>query len=350
LLPICRGRIFGARVPRAVHAKGFERMSKIAVIGIDIGGTKTFCALVNKRCQILKSLKFKTASDEGCKQFTARLEEAVSSLRDAALAKGFKFAGIGVGFAGSVDPRNGMLKASPNLLCLEGFPLSRFLSKKFKTKVTIGNDVQTGIMGEYKLGSAKGCRNALGVFFGTGVGGAAVIEGKLYTGACGLGGQVGAIVAQPVGGPQAALSHGIVDRIASKSAITTEALVMAIKDWAPYLHRKVDSDLSKVTWGMIKKAIEHKDKRIEEMLRARMRVVGIALASVVNFLNPEVLVLGGGLVSELPDLVRTEVEAGLREYLVPEVSQALKVKTARLGGGAVAIGAAHAALENRGKR
>jgi glucokinase len=322
-------------------------MSKIAALGIDIGGTKTFCVLVDKQCRILKSIKFKTASDEGCKQFTARLEEAVSSLRDGALARGMKFAGIGVGFAGSIDQRTGTLKASPNLLCLEGFPLARFLERKFKTRVTLGNDVQTGIMGEFKLGSAKGTRNALGVFFGTGVGGAAIIDGKLYTGASGLGGQVGSILAQPVGGPKAALSHGIVDRIASKSAITTEALVMAIKDWAPYLHKKVDTDLSKVTWGMLKKAIEHKDQRIEEMLRARMRVVGIALASVVNFMNPEVLVLGGGLVSELPELVLTEVEAGLREYLVPEVSAALKIKTARLGGGAVALGAANAALENR---
>ena len=324
-------------------------MSKIAVVGIDIGGTKTFCVLVNKQSRILKSLKFKTAGNEGCKQFTRHLLEAVSSLRDAGLAKGYRFAGIGIGFAGSIDQKTGVLKSSPNLLCLEGFPLRRFLEKEFKTQVILGNDVQTGIMGEFKLGSAKGCENALGVFFGTGVGGAAIIGGKLYTGASGFGGQVGSILAQPVGGPKAALSHGIVDRIASKSAITTEALVMAIKDWAPYLHRKVDSDLSKVTWGMLKKAIEHKDERIEEMLRARMRVVGIALASVVNFMNPEVLVLGGGLVSELPKLVLTEVEAGLREYLVPEVSEALKIKTALLGGAAVALGAASAALENRNK-
>ncbi|HVV01967.1 MAG TPA: ROK family protein [Verrucomicrobiae bacterium] len=323
-------------------------MSKTAVLGIDIGGTKTLCVLVDKHFKILKTHKFKTASDEGQKRFATNLANAVGALRGHALAEGYNFKGIGVGFAGALDSKSGVVQSSPNLLCLEGFHLKRFLQKEFKTPVSIGNDVQTGIMGEFKLGAARGCKNVLGVFFGTGVGGAAIVNGKLYTGASGFGGQVGNILAQPVGGPKAALSHGIVDRIASKSAITTEALVMAIKEWAPYLHRKVGTDLSKVTWGMLRKAIEHKDSRIEEMVRARLRVVGIALASVVNFFNPEVLVVGGGLVSEVRKLAMEEVEGGLREYLVPEVSEALDVRPASLGSESVAIGAAYAALETNG--
>ena len=121
---------------------------------------------------------------------------------------------------------------------------------------------------------------------------------------------------------------------------------MAIKDWAPYLHKKVGTDLAKVTWGMLKRAIGRGDERIEEMLRARMRVVGIALSSVVNFLNPQVVVLGGGLLDSLPDLVLEEFEAGMREYLVPEVSEAVKIKPAELGGDAVALGSAYFALED----
>jgi glucokinase len=201
-----------------------------------------------------------------------------------------------------------------------------------------------GLSGEHKIGAARGCRNVLGVFFGTGVGGAAIINNRLYCGTSGHGGQVGSILAQPVGGPKAALSHGILDRIASKASIASEALVMAIKDWAPYLHGKVGTDLAKVTWSMLERAIRHKDERIEEMVRARMRVVGIALSNVVNFLNPEMLVLGGGLVEEMPGLVIEEVEHGLRDYLVPEVSEVLKIKPAVLKSEAVAIGAANEAL------
>ncbi|HSU55580.1 MAG TPA: ROK family protein [Candidatus Dormibacteraeota bacterium] len=320
-------------------------MSKPGAFGIDIGGTKTLCVLVDKRCRMVKAIKFKTAPDEGADKFGRNLVAALDQLKKVADQRNLELTGIGAGCAGMINHKKGIIEKSPNLLCLEGFTIGKMLRKRFRVQVTLGNDVQFGIFGEWKLGAASGCPTALGVFFGTGVGGAAIINHKLYRGASGIGGQVGAILAQPVGGPEAAQSHGILDRIASKAAIGSEALVMAVKDWAPYLHKKVDTDLSKVTWGVLRRAIAHGDKRIDEMMRARMRVVGIALSSIVNFLNPDIAVLGGGLVDEMPGLVLREVEAGMREYLVPEVSEALKIRRAALGGKAVALGAAAAALE-----
>ena len=251
---------------------------------------------------------------------------------------------VGIGCAGAVDEKELLIKISPNLIALENYPIGKYVKKMVRAKVAIGNDVQLGIYAEHELGAAKGRSHVLGVFFGTGVGGAAIINGKLYTGASGFGGQVGSLVAQPVGGPEAALSHGIIDRIASKSAIASEALVMALKNWAPYLHGKVDSDLSKITWGILERAIMHGDHRIEEMLRARMRVVGIALSNVVNFMNPDMVILGGGLVDQMTELVVGEIEAGLREYLTPEVRKAVRIKPAKLGNAAAAIGAAHQAF------
>ena len=320
-------------------------MSHPAALGIDIGGTKTLCLLVNKNRVVLQATKFKTEAHEGRNQFTDNLQESVKELSQRASKKGYKLVGAGVGFAGSVTSKRGLVKASPNLICLEGFPLGRFLEDALQTPVVIGNDVQLGLCAERKFGSARGAPNVLGVFFGTGVGGAAIINGKIYRGASGVGGQIGAILAQPVGGPEAAMSHGMLDRIASKAAIASEALVMAVKNWAPYLHTRVDTDLSKISWGILRRAIAHGDERIEAMLRARMKVVGIALSSVVNFFNPNMVVLGGGLVDEMPRLVLAEVQAGLREYLVPEVNQALKIRPAELGGNAVALGAADLALE-----
>jgi glucokinase len=320
-------------------------MTKPVALGIDIGGTKTLCVLVDQYCQILKTEKFKTAQ-EGARQFRTDLLRTLWSLRDYARLKKYKLMGVGVGLAGSMNEKNGRIKTAPNLLCLEGFPIERELQKALRARVLIGNDVQLGLSAEHKLGAAMGCRNVLGVFFGTGVGGAAIIDNKLYRGASGMGGQVGSILAQPVGGPKAALSHGFLDRIASKAAITGEALVMAVKDWAPYLHNRVGTDLAKVTWGELRRAIEHGDERIEEMLRARMRVVGIALSSVVNFLNPDMLVLGGGLLTDMRKLAMSEVEEGLREYLVPEVSASLKVRAAQLGSETVALGAASLVLDH----
>jgi glucokinase len=306
--------------------------------------------LVNSHCEPLEELKFKTAPDEGRKEFTNNLFRAVRELKAKSDEKKLRIVGIGVGCAGSVDPKAGRIVIAPNLLCLEDYPIAKHLRSALKTNVTLGNDVHLGLHAEHQLGAAKGCTHVLGIFFGTGVGGAAILNGEIYTGASGVGGQVGNILAQPVGGREAALSHGIVDRIASKAAIAGEALVMATKEWAPYLHKKVGTDLSKIGWSTLKRAIKFGDTRIEEMLRARMRVVGLALSSVVNFLNPQLVVLGGGLMDEMPKLVLSEVEAGLREHLMPEISKELLLKPAKLHGAAVALGAAHLALENWQKR
>lgn len=320
-------------------------MNKAAALGIDVGGTKTLCLLVDSHCQVLEEYKFKTAPAEGRKEFTGNLLQAITELKAKSDEKSLNIIGIGIGCAGSVDNEAGRIVVAPNLLCLEDYPIVRHLRRVIKTKVMMGNDVHLGLHAEHQLGVARDCSHVLGVFFGTGVGGAAILDGEVYTGASGLGGQVGNILAQPVGGREAALSHGIVDRIASKAAIAGEALVMAVKEWAPYLHHKVGTDLSKIGWKVLKRAIKYGDTRVEEMLRARMRVVGIALSSIVNFLNPEMVVLGGGLMDEMPKLVLSEVEAGLREHLMPEISKEVRVKPAKLHGAAVALGAAHRALQ-----
>jgi len=194
-------------------------MMKPAAVGIDVGGTKTLCVLVDKHFRELARAKFKTVAEEGRDRFTRDLTLAVESLSRTARERGFEIVGVGIGCAGTVDENELRIKISPNLMALENYPIGKYLRKVVKAKITIGNDVQVGIHAEHQLGAAKGCSPVLGVFFGTGVGGAAIINKRIYTGACGFGGQVGSLVAQPVGGPEAALSHGIIDRIASKSAI-----------------------------------------------------------------------------------------------------------------------------------
>jgi glucokinase len=317
---------------------------KQAAIGIDIGGTKTLCLLLDGDCQVLGSAKFKTEPSRGQLRFLKNLSSAVQSLHKVARKRGLVLVGAGIACAGQVDCKKLKIKSSPNLMRLEGCAVGQHVEKQLGVGIFLDNDVKMGMYGEHVLGAARGAATALGIFFGTGVGSSAIINGALHRGASGLGGQIGALVAQPVGGPKAALSHGIVDRIASKAAIAGEALVMAVKEWAPYLHRKVGTDLARVTWGMLRRSIEHGDHKIEEMLRARIKVVGIATAGVVNFLNPELIVLGGGLLDSFPELALEEFELGLRKYLVPEVSKPLKIKPAQLGKHAAAIGAAHAAL------
>src|SRR5437588_3669355 len=169
-------------------------MSKRAALGIDVGGTKTLCLLVDKDCKTLECCKFKTAPSEGKRAFTRNLLDGVKRLNQIARADGQKVVGIGVACAGTVDRDNCRIISSPNLLCLEGIKLGKVLGK-VNRNVLVENDVKAGIVAEHKLGAAKGSENVLGVFFGTGVGGAAVLNDKLYRGAWEVGGRVGASLA-----------------------------------------------------------------------------------------------------------------------------------------------------------
>jgi glucokinase len=325
-------------------------MGQGAVVGVDIGGTKTLCALVDDKYRIVQKIKFKTAPAEGRSQFTSTLIQTTRNLLGTAEQKKLRVLGVGIGFAGKVCSEKCMIEVAPNLVCLEKFNIGKLFSKELGLRTILGNDVQMGLYGEHQLGAAVGLSNVLGVFFGTGVGGAAIIDGKLYFGASGMGGQVGALLTSFIGGPEATESYGILDRLSSKMAIAGSALCMATRQWAPNLYREAGTDFSKITWGACARAIKKGDTCIEQLLRSRMRVAGIALANIVNFLNPELLVLGGGLTEELPDLVLPEVERGLREYIGPEISTALDVKVAQLKNRATVLGAAKHAMETLTKQ
>src|SRR5256885_15809983 len=107
-------------------------MSKPAALGIDIGGTKPLCLLVNQARETLKATKFKTAPGEGCKEFIKNLVEVLKELTKSGREKQYRVVGIGIGCAGSVDRKQGIIKSSPNLLCLEGFSIAKALRKELK--------------------------------------------------------------------------------------------------------------------------------------------------------------------------------------------------------------------------
>src|SRR5215472_14909541 len=116
-------------------------MNKPATLGIDIGGTKTLCLLVNKARETVKATKFKTAPNEGCKEFTKNLLDALKELTKFAREKQYRVIGIGIGCAGSVDRKQGVIKTSPNLVCLEGFAIGKVLEEELKVGVVLENDV-----------------------------------------------------------------------------------------------------------------------------------------------------------------------------------------------------------------
>src|SRR5204862_201966 len=145
--------------------------------------------------------------------------------------------GVGVGCAGLVDRANAVLKASPNIQFLNNYPFVPLLSKLAGTNIFVGNDVQLGLYGEHELGVAVGLKHVIAVFFGTGVGGAVMIDGKLHVGASGGAGDIGHYLVSPMGPLSGSERQGVLDDVVSRSAIAGAAATIAARHQAPHLKR-----------------------------------------------------------------------------------------------------------------
>src|SRR5688500_3465051 len=136
------------------------------VLGIDVGGTKTLCLLVDHKYRIVAEEKFHTAPEDGRKKFVKKLRRATESLASVAAEEKVKLIGAGIGVAGQVITKDGIVESAPNLLCLENLDLGRMFQQWLDLKVRLGNDVQLALYAEHQLGAARGCQHVLGVFFG----------------------------------------------------------------------------------------------------------------------------------------------------------------------------------------
>jgi glucokinase len=317
---------------------------KPAVIGIDIGGTKTLGLIADSKFRVVREEKFKTANAQGRKRFLKSIESVARRLRDVAKQHRLTPVAIGVGCAGDIDERAGIVRHAPNIPWLENLPVKDWLKQRLQLPVVIGNDVQFGTYGEQQLGAARGYDHVLGVFFGTGVGGALILNGRLFTGAFGSAGQVGCLLAHSSVEPRQASVDGTLDRIASKSSIFGTALALASKFWAPYLRRRVGTDLAEMEWSILAASIAAGDHQVEALVRSRLHTAGTILSNVVNFIGPEMVVLGGGLTDDLPQLVVQEIVRGMRPRLVAGLARKVRIVPAKLNNRGVALGAAKIAL------
>ena len=164
-------------------------------IGLDIGGTKIAGALVSASGKILTRTKTSTPKKVKPKDIYACVTDTIDDLIHAGGLKRSQIKGIGVGVPGIVDTRNHHILAAPNI-ALTGFPLSASLKRKFHMRVVMTNDVNAGLLGEAWAGAAKGLSHVVGIFPGTGVGGAVISDGKLLLGAQGAATELGHVIMQ----------------------------------------------------------------------------------------------------------------------------------------------------------
>lgn len=327
-------------------AKKKDRKRRRAFLGIDIGGTKSLYTLFDESFEVLAEEKLRTHPEKGgAGAFARTMRKTVEGLMREAKRQGRELRVVGVGCAGDIDMRHGVVRSSPNLAFLDDYPMARRLAKITGAKVFVGNDVHAGLYGEMKLGAARGARHVIGVFLGTGVGGALAVDGQLFLGATGLAGDIGNYVLHAVDATQEKARKDVLDNVASRTAIAGDAAALAAKRWAPRLRAKAGTDVTEIGAGDLAAAIRAGDKAVEKLMRSRAAVVGAAISNFVDFLNPDMVVLGGGLTEAMPQLMRSEVRKAVKAHATPKAARAARIVTARLHDRAVSTGAARLALD-----
>jgi glucokinase len=263
--------------------------------GIDLGGTKIQAAILDEENSVLGSARRQTPTSGGPSDVAA---EMVTALRDAAKAAEVEtatLAGVGVGSPGTID--GGNVTSARNLPGWEGsFPLASTLEASFGCKVAVGNDVQVATDAEFKLGAGRLYTSLLGVFWGTGVGGGLILDGKPWTGRGGAG-EIGHVVVELDGERCTCGRLGCMEAYAGRASM--EAYVRRLheeKGRKTELFKLMkEHERTRLTSGIWARGLERGDKLTIQTLDRAVRALGAGIASVVNVLDVEGVIIGGGL-------------------------------------------------------
>jgi glucokinase len=313
-------------------------------LGFDLGGTKMMALALDADFKIRGSSRAKTRGSEGAKEGLSRIVDTIEEALKEADIKRQQLGGVGVGFPGPLDLERGVILQAPNL-GWQNVPLKETLEKTFDCPAIIANDVDAGTYGEYRFGAAQKARCVVGVFPGTGIGGACVYEGRILRGKTSSCMEIGHLQVQPRGRVCGCGQRGCLEAVASRLAISAEAAMAVYRGEAPHLREIAGTDIAEMKSGALARAIKAGDSVIERIVRNAAEHLGIALANVVNLLAPDIVVLGGGMVEAMKDLFLDEIRKVVDNRAMKSFTKSLKIVAAELGDNATALGAAAMAAE-----
>ena len=316
-------------------------------LGFDLGGTKMMATVFDAGFKIIGSQRTKTKGCEGAKDVLDRIVKTIKDAADDAHIKAQHLGAIGIGCPGPLDLDRGIILEAPNL-GWKNVTLKDTLEKEFGCPTVIANDVDAGTYGEYRFGAGQKARCVVGIFPGTGIGGACIYEGRIFRGRTGSCMEIGHVCVQPGGRVCGCGQRGCLETVASRLAISAEAAAAAYRGEAPHLLELAGTDLSSIKSGVLAKAVAA-DPVIERIVRNAAQHLGGAIANVVNLLAPDVVILGGGLVEAMSDLFVGEARKTVDCRAMKSFTKSLKIVAAQLGDNATVMGAAALAAEGKAK-
>ena len=273
-------------------------------IGIDIGGTKISITLGTSSGKILARKIILTKTRSGSKACVREILENLGELLRDSKKAGRKLLGVGIGAPGVVNSKKGILPRSPNLPGWEGIPICRLIQRKFGLPVYIANDANASALGENVFGAGKKAKDLIYITVSTGVGGGILLDGKLREGAGSVAGEIGHMSIVPEGKKCACGKRGCLEVYASGTAIA--------RSYSEAQKRKVEGAKE------VGLAARAGDQRAIQSYRKAAYYLGIGLATLMNILNPEAIVIGGGVLLSAPRGYWRAVLDSAKQHAWPE--------------------------------
>lgn len=308
-------------------------------IGIDVGGTNVKIALVDDNGKIIYSNSVPTYAKMGYEYTVNNIKQAIKDLMKETNTTPSDIEGIGFDFPGQVDCKTGVVKLAPNIPGWVNVPIAQMIEDEFHIPTRIDNDVRCAALGELKFGAGRGCENFICITVGTGIGSGIVINGKVVRGATNAAGELGHIKLQMNSGPICGCGDtGCLEAFASGPAIVAMAQEYIKGGKSTKFREMAAVEGGEITPYMVAKAAEEGDPVAKRIFEIVGEYIGIGLTSVINLLNPERVIIGGG-VAESGELLLGPIRKTIKERAMVVAGNAVEIVPAQLGNSAGVIGA-----------
>ncbi|WP_281974517.1 ROK family protein [Halobacillus litoralis] len=287
-------------------------------IGVDLGGTNVRVATVDGQGTIEQMLQEKTEVEKG---YEYTIEKIIRMIEK--ISEGKEIDRIGIGAPGPLDPRKGVILSPPNLPGWEEVPIVKELEGHFSVRVQLENDANVAALAEAKFGAGKGKESVFYITVSTGVGGGFVFNGTVFSGAHGYAGEIGNMIINPNGYQYSNLNKGSLESYASGTAIGKRALELyGIEGGSERVFELVSAG----------------DEQALRIVNEAIDYLAMGIANLAHVLNPEVFVIGGGVMNA-GELIWVPLQERVSDYLFPGLAPHLQMRPAELKGDAGVIGA-----------
>ncbi len=308
------------------------------VIGVDLGGTKIYTALVDLEGNIIKEKTVETLAHEGDQAVMGRIVDTINYVIDGTDKNLIK--SIGIGSPGPLDVKNGVILETANLP-FKNFEIVKAIKEAYDLPTYLDNDANVATLGEFMFGAGKGTENMVFITASTGIGGGAVLNGKLFRGSTGNALEVGHITVSTEGPRCGCGNIGCAEALGSGTAIGKRAKEAVLSNVTTSL-----KNYDNVTAKEVFKEASNGDRVAKNILKNSLTYLGIVVANTITNFDPEKVVIGGGVVNG-GDIVIDTIRKVVEERCMPTFVENCTVEKALLGGKAGVLGAAALAITER---